>query len=243
MSLRRARAAGWILGLVAAATLLRLAGRGELAAPPVTSLDALTAWVDGRSPATAAIALLRLGAELSAWYALGLCALHAASHLLGSARGHRVADALTVPAARRAVRAGLGLGLVAASSVAAPDAQPLGRVTATAVSVEVGTATMQPVPHPGGTATMRPVPPPPEVASPPAAPATWTVAAGESLWSIAGELLADAWGRPATDPEIAPYWHHLVTANRGRLVDPADPDLIHPGQVLEVPAVPSRPLA
>ncbi|HEU5082127.1 MAG TPA: hypothetical protein VFU14_02215 [Acidimicrobiales bacterium] len=255
MSMRRARAVGWVLGLVAAASLLRAAAGGELGAPPLTSLDGLIGWVDGRSPAAAAIAIVRLAAELSAWYVLGLSALHAVSHLLGSAGGHRVADALAVPSVRRAVRAGLGLGLVAASSVAGREAEPLGRGTATMVpAVEVGTATARPVVHGPGTATMRPVRDPrgtatmrpipatrPGTVTAPAAPATWTVVAGESLWSIAEELLADAWGRPATDPEIAPYWQHLVAANRGRLVDPADPDLIHPGQVLEVPAVPSLP--
>ena len=109
MNMRPARAVGWVLGLVAAASLLRASGSGDLAAPPLTSFDGLTGWVEGRSPAAAAIALVRLVAEVSAWYVLGLSALHAVSHLLGSAEGHRVADALAVPAVRRAVRAGLGL--------------------------------------------------------------------------------------------------------------------------------------
>lgn len=257
MNMRPARAVGWVLGLVAAASLLRASGSGDLAAPPLTSFDGLTGWVEGRSPAAAAIALVRLVAEVSAWYVLGLSALHAVSHLLGSGEGHRVADALAVPAVRRAVRAGLGLGLVAASSVAGREAEPLARGTATMTpAVEVGTATARPVVHGSGNATMRPVPDPagtatmrpiagprPGTVAAPAAPTTWTVVAGDSLWSIAEELVADAWGRTVTHPEVAPYWHHLVAANRGRLVDPADPDLIHPGQVLEVPAVPSPPTA
>ena len=39
-----------------------------------------------------------------------------------------------------------------------------------------------------------------------AAPArgTWTVAPGESFWSIAEELLADHLGRPPTDAEMRP---------------------------------------
>lgn len=259
MTLRGTRPAGWLLGLLAAGTLLRLAATGDLASPPAASLDGLVAWVEARSPAAAGVALARLLAELSVWYALGLSALHAASHLLRSAGGHRLADALAVPGVRRAVRAGLGLGLVAASSVSGRDADGAARGTATmAPSVDAGTAAARPVAQPGGTATMRPVSRPAGTATmhphlgshapldapaPPPAPATWTVAAGESLWSIAEEVLADAWGRPPGDREVEPFWRRLVEANRGRLVDAGDPDLIHPGQVFEVPAVPARPAA
>lgn len=269
MRLRAVRASSWLLGLLAAATLLRLAATGELASPPLTSVDDLATWVDARSPLAAGVALVRLLAEVAVWYLLALSALHATSHLLRAAGGHRLADALAVPGVRRAVRAGLGLGLVAASSVAGRDlggdprvtaavaapvepgaatmrpvASTAGTATMRPLDVPTGTATMQPVELPTGTATMRPVDQAPSAAthSPVVgAPATWTVAVGESLWSIAEEVLVDAWGRAASDAEVEPYWRVLVAANRGRLVDPADPDLIHPGQVLEVPAVPVRP--
>jgi nucleoid-associated protein YgaU len=40
---------------------------------------------------------------------------------------------------------------------------------------------------------------------------------------------------------VAPYWTGLVEANRDVLVDPANPDLIHPGQTFRLPAPPPRP--
>jgi len=61
---------------------------------------------------------------------------------------------------------------------------------------------------------------------------------GEHLWVIAERTLARAWGRPPTDAEIEPYWRDLVAANRGVLADPANPDLVYPGQVFGLPAVP-----
>ncbi|MGH2786564.1 MAG: LysM peptidoglycan-binding domain-containing protein [Actinomycetota bacterium] len=50
---------------------------------------------------------------------------------------------------------------------------------------------------------------------------------GESLWSIAGRWLA------TDDPgRIARYWPRIHRANRSTI---ADPNLIHPGQVLVMP--------
>jgi nucleoid-associated protein YgaU len=68
--------------------------------------------------------------------------------------------------------------------------------------------------------------------APNASPLTHTVAAGESLWSIAADRLAP--GAPSARVDRA--WRHLYDANRSRLGD--DPDLIRPGTVLRLP----RPL-
>ena len=248
MTRRAARSLLWLVGLLATGISLRLASLGELAAPPVGSFDQLTAWVDGRGPAAAAVALVRLLAEVWVWYVLALSALHLASGALRSAGGHRLADALAVPAARRLVHAGLGIGLATASTIGGLDEvtapgvatmtpvaeAPL--VRAGGVEASRGTATMRPLlPSPGerGTAVMTPTP----------GPSTWTVAPGESFWSIAEEVLADAWRRPPSDAEVDPFWRALVEVNRGRLTDPTDPDAILPGQVFEVPLVPSAPPA
>jgi nucleoid-associated protein YgaU len=42
-------------------------------------------------------------------------------------------------------------------------------------------------------------------------------------------------GRVPTDEETDPYWRALVEANRDRLVDPDNPDLIFSGQQLVLP--------
>jgi hypothetical protein len=235
------RAFAWFATVLGAALLLRFSGTGALSAPPLTSLAELTAWVDDRGPAAAAVSVARLLAEVTAWYVLGVSAVHGVAGTVRSPAASRAADALTLPAIRRLVHAGLGVGLVAATTVA-----PAGAGTP-----ERGTARMVPVLAPAGaapagdgTATMRPAPAPvrpvvaPAPSPAPAPPATWRVEPGDSLWSVAAEVLADAWGRPPSDREIDPYWRAVVERNRPRLVDPADPDLLHPGQVLELPPPP-----
>lgn len=68
-----------------------------------------------------------------------------------------------------------------------------------------------------------------------AAPAgTWTVAPGDSFWSIAGAVLGDRLGRVPSEVEHTAYWSTLVDANRSHLVSD-DPDLVYPGQVFELP--------
>jgi hypothetical protein len=70
---------------------------------------------------------------------------------------------------------------------------------------------------------------------------TWTLAPGEHLWAVAEAHIADTWGRLPTDAEVTPYWVALVEGNRDRLADPANPDLVFPGQVVDLPAVPPPP--
>ncbi|MDQ3979133.1 MAG: LysM peptidoglycan-binding domain-containing protein, partial [Actinomycetota bacterium] len=109
------------------------------------------------------------------------------------------------------------------------------------------TLTMRLLPEAGSPAVATPPAvaeePPVQVAEEPpvqmAEAATWRVRPGESFWSIAEDVLGDAWGRPATDAEIVPYWQVLIETNRAVLVDEANPDLIFPGQVFTVPAVPA----
>jgi nucleoid-associated protein YgaU len=62
-----------------------------------------------------------------------------------------------------------------------------------------------------------------------------TVQRGDSFWSIAQQILADAWGRPPTDSETTGYWRQLIEANRERLQAPYDPDVIYPDQVFQLP--------
>lgn len=58
---------------------------------------------------------------------------------------------------------------------------------------------------------------------------------GDNLWDISEDRLADDLDREPTDPETAPYWRDVMTANHERFVDPTNPSLIHPGQVLVLP--------
>ena len=68
---------------------------------------------------------------------------------------------------------------------------------------------------------------------------TWRIEAGDHLWAIAAETLADEWGHAPSDDEVLHYWDDLLVANRDRLVDPTNPDLVFPGQELVLPPVPT----
>ena len=232
------RAASWVVGLLAALAALRLAGGGELAAPPLGSLDALDRWVTGRGAVAASIALVRFAAELAVWYLLGLSLLHAVAGLLRVRGIAALADALALPGTTRVVRAGLGFGLLASTAMTAESSVP------PAAAQRVGVAVMSPIevdePAPTGSAAMTPlVEQDPAPVAPPS-PTTYRVESGDSFWVIAADTLAGAWGRRPTDLEIDPYWRSLVDANRDRLVGD-DPDLILPGQVFELPPVPPPP--
>ena len=61
----------------------------------------------------------------------------------------------------------------------------------------------------------------------PAGPHEVVVAPGDSFWSIAAD--------EAGDRDLVGYWRALIEANRDRLVDPTNPDLLYPDQVLVLP--------
>lgn len=203
--------------------------------------------------AAVALAVAALGSVAGAVLTVG-CALMTLSALLrvgghASQRLDAAAARLTPGALRRAVAvtvtAGLAVGAtttVAGAAEAdlgwtvtspgaltvAPVADPTGQGEHTGeVTHEAGRAAVSSS-DPGGS----PAAPPPE-ASPPAAaeapPATsYTVVAGDSLWRIAAAHL------PATAEvaDIATAWPRWYEANRSTV---ADPDVIHPGQVLLAP--------
>lgn len=94
--------------------------------------------------------------------------------------------------------------------------------------------TQMPAPAPPDRTTIR-TPPPAAAPEAPTDPARIVVVPGDSLWSIAERTTSTRLGHRARDHETAPYWRTLIEANRHRLVDPSDPDLIHPGQELLLP--------
>lgn len=68
-------------------------------------------------------------------------------------------------------------------------------------------------------------------------PQPYEVAEGDNFWSIAESTLEAETGGPVSDAEIHGYWLELIDANVDQLVEPGNPDLILPGQVLDVPPV------
>ncbi|MDF1595707.1 MAG: LysM peptidoglycan-binding domain-containing protein, partial [Acidimicrobiia bacterium] len=100
--------------------------------------------------------------------------------------------------------------------------------------------------YPGQVFALPPVASDPrtETTVPPPAESTTkvTVAGGDTFWSIAESSLTNGLDRTPTTAEVAEYWRELVDANRERLAPPYDPDLIYPGQVFELPAIPGKPV-
>ena len=236
--------AGWSLALAAAVVTLTRLGRGSLAAPPLSSLHELGEWAAERDPAEQAAALLRLAALGLAWYLVGLTALACFAQLAGARSVARWAIACAPRWVRPALMNVAGAGVAAGTAVSL--LVPSGPVTARDPHARATLLDVPDVDAPG-TATMRrlapgerPAPaPPPET---PRTTETWTIAPGEHLWSIASDVLADAWQRRPRESEIAPYWRRLIARNRTMLVDPDNPDLVFAGQVLQLPPVPPAPV-
>jgi nucleoid-associated protein YgaU len=72
-------------------------------------------------------------------------------------------------------------------------------------------------------------------ATPEIDPTTWVVEPGDSLWSIAEDVMTAPDGSTPNERTVSRYWQRLVEANRANLVDPDNADLLLPGQRLAVP--------
>ena len=245
------------LGLV----LLDRLGRTTFPNPPAASIDDLVRWTATTSPLLAAGSCVRLAAIALGWYLLATTMAGVLGRLLGLRRTVRALDRLSLPVVRRLVGRAVGAGLAAqlglfsaAGAAAAPPPRP-DVATAPAASQEVATmavleehsTTMRALPEPSepahelpppATATLRAVPGEAEPA-PSRRTLTWTVRPGDHLWRIAEVIVALDDGRTPTDARVEAYLQRLVEANRGRLVQPDDPDLILPGQQLLLPPVTS----
>ncbi len=60
---------------------------------------------------------------------------------------------------------------------------------------------------------------------------TWIVERGDHLWSIAQRTAPEG----ATDGEVSRHWLAMIELNRANLADPNNPDLIYPGDVIDIP--------
>lgn len=68
-----------------------------------------------------------------------------------------------------------------------------------------------------------------------ASPASVVVESGDNLWTISEHHLEGDLGRDVEDREVAPYWREVIDANADRYIEPGNPNLIIPGQVLALP--------
>jgi DNA-binding SARP family transcriptional activator/nucleoid-associated protein YgaU len=63
------------------------------------------------------------------------------------------------------------------------------------------------------------------------------VARGDNVWNLSQAHLEQVHQRAVSDDEVRPYWQEVIAANRDRLANPADPNLIFAGQTMRFPAV------
>jgi len=249
------RLAGWAGGIALALAALAASGHGALAPPPLGSPDRWQAWFEQRDPASAAFAILRMAAVGGCWYLAATVVLGTALRLVRADTLVAIADRFTVAPIRQLLAgsvtltlAGIGpTGMLAAAAQPAPPASSTSVTTSTSTSTSVPASASATTPP--ATVTMRRLPPPaPPGADGPLARADledagvvadrWTVQPGDCFWTSADDVLQRAWDQAPTDAEIVPYWLRLIEANRSELADPANPDLIFPGQVFTVPPPP-----
>lgn len=239
------------------AAVMSLAGWSGLAATAVLVLRTSVVVPDGQ-PVSLAFELLRRVALGAAWYVLALTCAGALARGLRAVSLVRALDAVTIAPLRHTIRAALGVGLAGALAVsgpaiamAAPDDPPivtLHRLSPSPTPTTTTTTTVvapPPATPPLTWAVDRPAPPAPPVAvhtaSPPSRPeispgaSVWQVRPGDCFWTIAESVLVTRLGRPVAEREIVPYWQRVIAANRARLPDTDNPDLIFPGQSFVLP--------
>lgn len=230
---------GALRALVAAsATGGSAIGLGRLAAGASTEVPAPDALVG--------TVVLALGALAAAVLTVG-CAMLAATSCAATAgrrwtRTEAVAARLVPVLLRRMLALGLGASLtVGLGTTALADEIDVGWAVTTGSATQVPTPAPSPADagpaghgHVGVAAPTVAVSAPavttPDAAAPEAPALTAAVQAGDSLWSITAGLLPAG----CDDARIAAAWPLLYAANRD-VVGP-DPGLIHPGDVLVVPA-------
>lgn len=202
-----------------------------VAAPsPLESLGLLTAGPVAGDPTAPVLAVAALAAWVLATWLL-VVALLTVGERAGGALGaacRRVLPGVAPAVVRRGVALSLGLGVVlggtGAASAATPGDPVRSQVTAVATAASGGADLDWPLPGGG-----QPAAPTPATPAAPSRAATVVVRPGDTLWGLARQHLP----APTTDAQVAVAWPSWWSANRAVIGD--DPDLLRPGQQLDVP--------
>jgi hypothetical protein len=235
------------LGAAFVAAIWWLHRLGDVLPAPAADPATWRGWALDAGAADALFALVRLAALGAAWYLLAVLVLGAAARLTRRRTLVAVVDAVSMGVVRRALDGALALSVTAGSlavattpavwslmngpaavalSTSAQSVPPV--MTATPADDPPSTAGAAATPF-AGTATMT--------ADPGFVPErAWLVQPGDHFWSIAEATLIARGVPTPTEAETAAYWLRLIDANAAQLLDPANPDLIVPGQVLDLPA-------
>ena len=239
MSAEVARASATTLVIGTATAALWLAG-AEVGTPSVTSWDAAARWHAEVGSAVALAAVLRLAAcALGSWLTV-VGSLHVLAMTTQSAWARLAAIRIAPRSLQRLTHGLAGLSLSAGQTAIAPSAgtphaaPPAVTIVRPADDVPPGLSTAEmhlvDAPRDGEPAAAATISTPTPVDIEPIA----VVEPGDSLWSIAAGEVRDRTGK-TDDATITRYWDEVVRANRAVLVDPANPDLIYPGQRIALP--------
>jgi nucleoid-associated protein YgaU len=193
----------------------------------------VAAWYDAVGPATAAVAGVRLVALALAAWVVGAATLQLLLTWSTRPALRRLAEAVSPRALRRLAHGAAGLSLTVVLAGPPTPSDPAGTAVMEVLEATTTTTTDTTRPTaPTSTPTTAPAAVPAAAPTPGGAgraPGAVVVAAGDSFWSLAVEAVGEGPGC------VHDYWRRLIAANRARLVDPANPDLLYPGQVLRLP--------
>jgi nucleoid-associated protein YgaU len=215
-----------VAGALATWALWKMGSR--LPMPRSLEMVEVETWLREAGGPAAAFAIVRVGALAVAAYATLLGALGTVALATRAAALSRIVLRLALPTLRPLLAPAAAITITIASALPAA-AQGRGEPSRPAPVMQmIGPAASEP---PVMTFVITP---PPAAETPQAAPATYTVAPGDTFWSIADQTLRAA-GHDPDDGAIIPYWRSLIEANRDRLRARDEPDLIFPGQVFVLP--------
>lgn len=229
----------WFAGLTAALAFLLSAANYGLGLPAMTGASWHT-WLESSDPATIVFTFACAGASVAVAYLLASSALLAIATVLRFQPVIAFATVISTPAVRRVIRGTVGVsiaGVLASPSFA--DAQALLPPDA---PILVHLAPGDNIPTPATTVTTVVIPPPVETqpqtqARVPAKSATHVVVRGDNLWSISKQAFTSQFGRDPNETELRTYWAAVIQANRDRLLNHDNADLIFPGQIIELPTL------
>jgi hypothetical protein len=198
-------------------------------------------WWGAREPLDAVAAVASLLAVVALGWLVLVAVVHLGATLWGLGRLRRSTAGLLPPLLRMLVAAAaLGTATTGTTPVGAAP-QPAAVADAAPASppddVPPTMVRLDPPSTAGAAGVPRDAPPPAPGPSdiPGAASLRVRVEPGDHLWGIAASRLRLALGEEPDTEQVRPYWAALVEANRDRLVDPDDPDLLLPGQELVLP--------
>ncbi|MDH3605430.1 MAG: hypothetical protein OER12_00380 [Acidimicrobiia bacterium] len=216
----------------------------------------INGWLDRTPFEDAAGAILLVIALGLAYWLLLSTVFYAVASRSGNSTAIRAVGWLTLPAVRRLISRAVALS-IAASALASPLAPAIAKLAGAdqQVVVEVDSeGRMHPPGAPPSAVRSDDVVLPPHLAPQPKMEPTEqpgeptavvdgtishqvTVRRGDHLWSLSESHLERVLGKTDLgEHEIARYWVRVIAANKATIRS-GNPDLIYPGEVVELPAV------